>query len=83
MIILDVGQFLPLIVIGGLLGFFGLLVLVIILVKRHFKPLQIEKDDLTEEEAIKEELDRILVPIDDEEVQKQMMEQEASSSKDE
>ena len=83
MIILDVGQFLPLIVIGGLLGFFGLLVLVIILVKRHFKPLQIEKDDLTEEEAIKEELDRILVPIDDEEVQKQMMEQESSSSKDE
>lgn len=75
---------LPLWIILGLLGFFGLIIIIIIIVKRHVAPLQIKKDDLTEEEAIQEELDRILVPIEDEEVKKQMMDVEANDpSKDE
>ncbi len=65
-------QFLPLIVIGGVLLFFGTIVGVIIIVKRHVSALQIKKDDLTEEEAIEQELDRILVPVDDEEAAKAM-----------
>ena len=68
---------LPLWIIIGLLGFFGLIIIIIIIVKRHVAPLQIKKDNLTEEEAIQEELDRILVPIEDEEVKKQMMDNEA------
>lgn len=69
-------QFLPLIVILGVLGFFGLLILVIILVKRHFNVLQIKKDEIDEEEAARQELDRYLVPIEDEEIQKAMAEDE-------
>lgn len=58
--------------------FFGLLVLIIILVKRHFTSLQIKKDDIDEEEAVRQELDRVLVPIEDEEIQKAMAEDEAA-----
>ncbi|MBQ0008987.1 MAG: hypothetical protein KBS97_01765 [Firmicutes bacterium] len=54
-----------------LLAFFGLIVLAVILVKRKVKPLQIKKEEMTEEEAARAELDRILVPVD-EETQKQM-----------
>ena len=60
----------PLIVIG----FFAIIVLIIIVVKKFVKPLQIKKPEIKEEDAVKEELDRILVPIEDEEVQKQMEE---------
>ena len=60
----------PLIVIG----FFVLIVLIVIVVKKFVKPLQIKKPEIKEEDAIKEELDRLLVPIEDEEVQKQMEE---------
>lgn len=73
---------LPLWVILGLLGFFGFLVLVIILVKRHFTSLQIKKDDIPEEQAIQEELDRVLVPIEDEETLKQMSEEAAKMDED-
>lgn len=62
-------------------AFFGLIVLIVILVKRKFKPLQIKKDEMTEEEAAKEELDRILVPVDDE-TQKQMEEAMKNESED-
>ncbi len=58
----------PWFIILMVLAFFGLLILVIIIVKRHVTPLQIKKDDIDEETAIKQELDRILVPIDDEEL---------------
>ena len=60
----------PLIVIS----FFAIIVLVVIIVKKFVKPLQIKKPEIKEEDAVKEELDRILVPIEDEEVQKQMEE---------
>ncbi|MCQ2801159.1 MAG: hypothetical protein MJ222_00680 [Bacilli bacterium] len=63
----------PGIIIAILVAFFGLIVLAVILIKRKVKPLQIKKDEMTEEEAAKEELDRILVPVDDE-TQKQMEE---------
>ena len=66
---------LPLWIILGLLGFFGLLILVIIFVKKHVTSLQIKKDEITEEEAVRQELDRILVPIEDEEIQKAMEEE--------
>ena len=77
-VLLDATQFLPLIIIGGLLGFFGLLILIIILVKRHFGVLQIKKDEIDEQEAVRQELDRYLVPIEDEEIQKAMAEDEAA-----
>ena len=53
-------------------AFFGLIVAAVIIVKKFVKPLQINKPDIKEEDAIQEELDRILVPIEDEEIKKQM-----------
>ena len=73
---------LPLWIILGLLGFFGLIVLGVILVKRHFTSLQIKKDDIPEEQAIQEELDRVLVPIEDEETLKQMDEEASKNRQD-
>lgn len=74
-------QFLPLIIILVTLGFFGLLILVIILVKRHVASLQIKKEEIPEEEVVRQELDRYLVPIEDEEIQKAMAEDEANEQK--
>lgn len=54
---------------------FGLIVLAVILVKRHVSSLQIKKDDIDEKEMIQQELDRVLVPIEDEEVKKEMQEE--------
>ena len=64
-----VENFLPLIIIGALLVLFGIIIAVVIYVKRHVKPLGInEEEKVDEEAAVKQELDRILVPIDDEEL---------------
>ena len=79
--ILDASNLLPLWIILGLLGFFGLLILVIIFVKRRFTALQIKKEDIDEEEAVRQELDRYLVPIEDEEIQKAMAEDELKNKK--
>ena len=75
--LLAVDSLLPLWVILGVLGFFGLLILVIIFVKKRFTSLQIKKDEIDEVEAAREELDRVLVPIEDEDIQKAMAEDES------
>lgn len=67
------GDIQPWLVIVILVAFFGLIVLTVIIIKSKIKPLQIKKPEISEEEAVKEELDRILVPVDDE-TQKQMEE---------
>ena len=53
-------------------AFFGLIVATVIIVKKFVKPLQIKKPETKEEDFIQEELDRILVPVEDEEIKKQM-----------
>ena len=67
-------DFPPFLIVIILVAFFGLIVLGVILVKKFVKPLQIDKPEIKEEDAIQEELDRVLVPIEDEEIQKQMNE---------
>ena len=79
--ILAAADLLPLWIILGLLGFFGLLILVIIFVKRRFSSLQIKKEEIDEQEAVRQELDRYLVPIEDEEIQKAMAEDELNNKK--
>jgi len=81
LISLGSADLMPLWIILGLLGFFGLIVFIVIIVKKYVKPLQIKKDDIPEDVAVKQELDRILVPIEDEETLKQM-DQEASKDDD-
>ena len=55
-------------------AFFGLIVAIVIVVKKFVKPLQIKKPETKEEDFVQEELDRILVPVEDEEIKKQMEE---------
>jgi len=64
----------PFIIVIILVAFFGLIVGGVILVKKFVKPLQIDKPEMKEEDAVREELDRILVPVEDEETKKQMEE---------
>ena len=64
----------PFIIVFILVAFFGLIVGAVILVKKFVKPLQIDKPEMKEEDAVQEELDRILVPVEDEETKKQMEE---------
>ena len=63
---------LPLWVLLGLLGFFGLIVLGVMLAKNKINFLKIKKPEIDEKQAAQEELDRILVPIEDEDIKKQM-----------
>lgn len=70
-----------LIYLGIFIVAFGLIVVGVIIVKKYVKPLQIHKDDVDEETAAKEELDRVLVPIEDEEIQKQMDEDMKKNAK--
>ena len=44
----------------------------VIIVKKFVKPLQIKKPEMKEEDFVQEELDRVLVPVEDEEIKKQM-----------
>ena len=67
-------DFPPFLIVIILVAFFGLIVGGVILVKKFVKPLQIDKPDMTEEEKVKEDLDRVLVPVEDEETKKQMEE---------
>jgi hypothetical protein len=67
-------DFPPFLIVIILVAFFGLIVGGVILVKKFVKPLQIDKPDMTEEEKVKEELDRVLVPVEDEETKRQMEE---------
>ena len=54
-------------ILGGVILFFGIIVLVIILVKRNVPMFQTKKEEIDEDVALQEEMDRVLVPIEDEE----------------
>ena len=55
------------IILGGVILFFGLIVIAIIIVKRNVPMFQTKKEEIDEDAALQEEMDRVLVPIDDEE----------------
>ena len=63
----------PLWIILALLVFFGAMIAVIIMIKRRTNKIGVnEEEKVDEHQAVQQELDRILVPIDDEEVKKEM-----------
>lgn len=64
------------VVIVSLLVLFGAIIGIVIYVKRHNKKFGIEEEKVDEQQAVQQELDRILVPIDDEEIQKEMAKKE-------
>ena len=54
----------------GVLGLMGIIVIAVIVFKKKFKKFDIEKPNISEEQAVREELDRVLVPVDEELVEK-------------
>lgn len=71
------------VILFSLLAFFGLIVVAVIIAKKNIKGLQ-SKDDqpIDEEKAIEEELNRILEPIEDEEIKAQMLKSQDKEPKD-
>lgn len=57
-------------ILVGVVAFAGVIVLAVILFKKKFKKFDIEKPDISEEQAVQEELNRILVDVDEELVEK-------------
>ena len=67
------GNLLPLWIILALLVLFGTMIAVIIFVKRKTNKIGVnEEEKVDEQTAVQQELDRILVPIDDDIVEKDM-----------
>lgn len=64
----------PVIIILCLVGFFGLVVLLVILLKKHVPGLKNEEKPKSDKEIAKEELDRLLEKVDDPEAEKQLEE---------
>ncbi|MGN1262199.1 MAG: hypothetical protein ACI4UT_03990 [Candidatus Enteromonas sp.] len=60
---------------------FGVIVLAVILVKKHVKPFQNEEKPKSDKEVAQEELDRILQPVEDDEAKNQMQEYENNNKK--
>ncbi|MFA5481592.1 MAG: hypothetical protein WC282_04350 [Bacilli bacterium] len=62
------------VILFSLLAFFGLIVVGVILAKKHIKGLQ-SKDDkpIDEEKAVEEELNRVLRPVEDEKIKEEML----------
>lgn len=54
----------------GVLGLMGIIVVAVIIFKKKFKKFDIEKPNISEEQAVQEELDRVLVPVDEDLVEK-------------
>ena len=54
----------------GVLGLMGIIVVAVIIFKKKFKKFDIEKPNISEEQAVREELDRVLVPVDEDLVEK-------------
>ena len=54
----------------GVLGLMGIIVVAVIIFKKKFKKFDIEKPSISEEQAVREELDRVLVPVDEDLVEK-------------
>lgn len=69
----------PLIIILALLGIFGVLALVVFLLRKFLPSLRgDEEKPVSKEEAAKENLDRILVPIEEEKVPEEDVEKQES-----
>lgn len=70
-----------LVILLVLVGFFALIVLLVIVLKRHLPGLKNQEKPKSDKEIAKEELDRILETVDDPETEKQMQDFEAEKNK--
>ena len=70
------GWLIPIIIVGV----FGVIVLVVILIKKNVKAFKTEEKPKSDKEIAQEEMNRLLVSVDDPEVEAQMKEYESDKS---
>ncbi|OPZ32123.1 MAG: hypothetical protein BWY98_01366 [Tenericutes bacterium ADurb.BinA155] len=64
----NIGWLIPLI----LVAFFGVIVLIVIMIRKYAKPFKNEEKPKSQEEIAQEELNRVLEPVQDEKTAEQM-----------
>jgi len=57
-----------------LVAFFGVIVLIVIMIRKYAKPFKNEEKPKSQEEIAQEELNRVLQPVEDEKAAEQMKE---------
>jgi len=62
----------PIFIIVGLVAFFGVIVLVVYLLRKYVKAFTNQEKKVDRETAAKQDLDRLLVPVDDEKTKAEM-----------
>ncbi len=62
----------PIFIIVGLVAFFGVIVLVVYLLRKYVKAFTNQEKKVDRETAAKQDLDRLLVPVDDEQTKAEM-----------
>lgn len=70
------GWLIPIIIVGV----FGVIVLAVILIKKNVKAFKTEEKPKSDKEIAQEEMNRLLVSVDDPEVEAQMKEYESDKS---
>lgn len=63
-----------------IVGIFGVIVLIVILLKKHVKLFQSHEQPKSDKEVAAEELDRLLEPVEDPEAKKQMADYDKKDS---
>ncbi len=62
----------PIFIIVGLVAFFGIIVLVVYLLRKYVKAFTNQDKKVDRETAAQQDLDRMLVPVDDEKTKAEM-----------
>ncbi len=62
----------PIFIIVGLVAFFGIIVLVVYLLRKYVKAFSSQDKKVDRETAVKQDLDRLLVPVEDEKTKAEM-----------
>lgn len=72
MVFANSGSTLPIIILAIVVGAFALIALIAFIIHKILHPKFKDEDKIDEKEAVKENLDRILEDVDDEETAKQI-----------
>ncbi len=62
----------PIFIIVGLVAFFGIIVLVVYLLRKYVQAFKNPDKKVDRETAVQQDLDRMLVPVDDEKTKAEM-----------
>lgn len=70
--IIALGNIAPIAIVGIIIGVFGVIALTAFLIYRHFNPKMKDENVVDEKQALSEELNRVLEPIEDDKLADQV-----------